>query len=217
MIKREYKYEWDILYMKCTKCGERKVKDFYWPHKMCSFWVNTRCKDCEKRYREANKIHKAEYDKLYTEKNKERIQLRSKRYYEENKEEKKRYSRNYNLLNSEKRKSAAQFARLINWDEIRERESNYKIRRTQELWFSWTRFHSKTLRFVTKNWLRPSKCPICWVCDKIQIHHPSYEKFDNRKDVVFCCARCHQRIHAWLIECPKPINLLNPNQIETWN
>ena len=208
MTKREYKYEWDILYLKCTKCGERKVKDSYWPHKMCSFWVNTRCKDCEKKYRELNKIHKAEYDRLYRERNKEKIDLRVKEYYENNREKKKEYARNYNLINRDKRKESARVARMINWDEIRERESNYKIRRTQELWFSWTRFHSKTLRFVTKNWLKPYKCPICWVCDKIQIHHPSYKKFDNRKDVVFCCARCHQRIHSWLLECPKPINLL---------
>ena len=207
-MKREYKYEWDVLWLKCTQCWWWKTKDSYWKHKLCTFWVCTWCKSCEREYRLLHKKKKSEYDRLYREKNKEKIDLRVKKYYEDNKEKKKEYARNYNLLNSEKRKEAAKKARIVKWDEIREREKDYKTRRTNELWFNRVWFHSKTLRFVTKYWLKPTQCPICWWDGKIQIHHPSYNTFDNRKDVVFCCARCHQRIHSWLIECPKPINLL---------
>ena len=85
----------------------------------------------------------------------------------------------------------------------------------EKLWFNRLNFHQKANKYAKKYNLYPIKCPICWDDKKrIQIHHPSYESFDNRKDVIFCCASCHRLIHNNKIKCPKPINLLLINKNE---
>lgn len=267
-MKREYKYEWDILLLKCTKCGEYKDKDSFYKHKRALFWLASKCKECYKEYSEQNKVGIKEYKKLYYQKNKDKLlkefknyrlshadkisaykkeysiknktelSLKNKKYYEENKEEllkkqkeyrainkdkisdyyKKYYILNqdklreykclYNRLNREKIADKKRKYRQIYKDKISQRELEYSNNRSAELWYDWFMFHENARRYAKKYNLKPSKCPICWVDDKIQIHHPSYERFENWKDVVFCCARCHQRIHSWILECPQPINLL---------
>jgi len=76
-----------------------------------------------------------------------------------------------------------------------------------DLWYNIKTFRQKANRLALKFGLKPNKCPICWEERKIEMHHPSYSRFDKWCEVVFCCPECHHGIHAWFIECPKPINL----------
>ena len=251
--KREYKYEWDVLLLKCVSCGERKGKDAYWRWPRYSFWLRTTCKDCDRRYREEHKERIAKWKEEYYEKNrdeilkrckeykiahKEEIKERDKRYRDKNKELLKEKSRKFYATNRERvlaqhkkyrdanrekinekwreygRRNKERIAeyrkefRSANKEFVADREKAYKDKRSLELWFNRRTFHEKTRRYAIKYDLKPTKCPICWNSDKIQMHHPSYDVYEDWSYVVFCCPTCHAWIHAWLVECPKPINLL---------
>lgn len=70
---REYKYEWDVLYLRCTVCHERKTIDRFYKYKSKPFWVTTRCKECQKIYAEKNRTSIKEYQKKYRIENKYKI------------------------------------------------------------------------------------------------------------------------------------------------
>lgn len=100
-----------------------------------------------------------------------------------------------------------------------ERLKKYIIKRNQDhlnkYWYDRKDFHARSTYFVKKLNILPNVCPICWKDDsKVEIHHPCYETFDNRKDVVFCCSSCHRLIHNNKIQCPEPIDLLLINKNE---
>lgn len=182
-----------MLLLKCVSCGERKQKDAYYKWPRYSFWVRTTCKDCEKKYKEENKERLLTGRRKYRETNREKINERCREYGRKNKEKIAEYRREFRLANKEL---------------VANREKQYKDNRTEELWFNRRTFHEKTRRYVIKHDIRPNICPICWEESKIQMHHPSYDVFEDWSYVVFCCPTCHAWIHAWLVECPQPINLL---------
>lgn len=187
-------------YQRCTSCWELKeLSDMYF-HKNCNSinWYAPRCKECitkvQKEYhiknREKENKRNAEWKKnnqdkikLYREKNKEKIKELNSEYHK-NSEHYKEYQRKYELEHKQK---------------ILDR----KKKKREEMWY-WA-MHIKTPRLIKKLWIRPKVCPICWEEKRIEAHHP-----DNNVwyEIVFCCTQCHQRIHNWWIECPKPINLL---------
>lgn len=72
---REYKYVWDVLYLKCTKCWERKTKDAFHKSKIMKFWVKAKCKDCRKylsrEYRKSHKDIVKRYNSIYNKSHKE--------------------------------------------------------------------------------------------------------------------------------------------------
>ena len=55
-------------------------------------------------------------------------------------------------------------------------------------------FHMKAIRKAKKIGY-PEICPICQQKSKIQIHHPSYKSFEDWNKIIFCCRKCHQKIH----------------------
>lgn len=73
--------------------------------------------------------------------------------------------------------------------------------------FSRRNFHIKAYRLAKKIGY-PIICPICWNKNKIQIHHPSYNKFEDRSKVIFCCSDCHQKIHQNKIHISNFIDLI---------
>ena len=94
--------------------------------------------------------------------------------------------------------------------EYRKRKDVQKIYReklTNDLWYNWHTFHVRASDYVNKYWLKPKVCSICGGKWTIEMHHPSYEKFENWSDVVFCCRSCHRQIHSGRISCPSPISL----------
>lgn len=77
---REYKYEWDILQLRCTVCKERKTIDRFYKYKSKPFWVTTRCKECQKIYAVNNSTSINEYQKKYRVENKHRISEQHKEH-----------------------------------------------------------------------------------------------------------------------------------------
>lgn len=81
---REFRYEWDVLYLRCKKCWEWKIVDDYHNSKWSMFWVKSRCKECRKKYsREYRSSHKdkiRESNRDYKLKNKCEIKEYDTRY-----------------------------------------------------------------------------------------------------------------------------------------
>ena len=74
---REYKYEWDTLYLKCTKCLKRYTIDNYPKDKTKRFWTRSDCNEC----------HKA------------KMKIYHRKWYENNKEDLKTYFKEYHAIN----------------------------------------------------------------------------------------------------------------------
>lgn len=195
---REYKYEWDVLYLKCTQCGERKTIDGYHKKNGRPFGVRAECGDCERKYVRANKEIVSNRYADWRDRNRKKIYEYKKEYSKTHIDKIRRYREDYYYENR---------------NHILDMSSMYKKTRSNELWFNLPSFHGKARRYVNSRWLRPTKCPICWNYGNIDIHHPSYDKFDDWSKVVFCCRSCHQSIHSGMIECPEPINLLDSNDM----
>ena len=71
---------------------------------------------------------------------------------------------------------------------------------------NWQAYHLRAIRLIRKLKIRPTICPICWYEWRIIAHHPD---INVRNEIVFCCQICHDKIHKWKMECPKPIDLIN--------
>ena len=131
--------------------------------------------------KECHKLKRESYHREWYKKNKETAKERFREYHKNNRE------------------------RLNN-------KIKYRAERhSRDVWFTRDSFHKRAKKFVKDNWLRPEICPICWVESEILLHHPSYDSYDKRSYVVFCCKGCHSAIHLWKIECPNPVNLLECN------
>ena len=181
---------------------------------------------------EKRKQHYQENKELFAERNKKRyerskdiILQKQKEYYKNNKEKRKEYARQYRANNkdhikqhyaenreqrAENRKSNEHYKEYMRKYELEHKQEilDRKKKKREEMWY-WA-MHIKTPRLIKKLWIRPKACPICWEERRIEAHHP-----DNNiwYEIVFCCTQCHQRIHNWWIECPKPINLLEQKKI----
>jgi len=83
---------------KCTKCGEVKSLDEFYNAKHGKNGKASRCKDCDKEYKQYNKEKIKEYNKEYKQYNKEKI----KEYKQYNKEKIKEYNKEYYKNNKEK-------------------------------------------------------------------------------------------------------------------
>ena len=86
--KTKYLTENDLLPKSktCTKCGDDKSLEKFNKHKRGKYGRMSRCKLCEKKYKQENKERIAEYRKQYREENKERIAEYHKQYKQNNKE-----------------------------------------------------------------------------------------------------------------------------------
>ena len=136
---------------------------------------------------------KSIFDVITKKENREKVYACSKKYNEQNRKRLTKYFKN----RYEEKKN-----------EILKQHKERVMYIEEKFWFNIWCFHSKTRRFVKQHHLKPNLCSICGCDNKIEIHHPSYENFDKRSEVVFCCRSCHRLIHYWTIECPPPINLL---------
>lgn len=119
------------------------------------------------------------------------IALKNKEYYWKNKEKINAHKREYYKNNN--------------------RQWKYRENLTKELWFNWQTFHEHTREYIRKKWIRPHKCSICGNKSVVEVHHPSYDSFEDWSMVVFCCRSCHRQVHSWRIQSPEPINILDFN------
>ena len=102
--------------------------------------LRTKCKDCEKAYREANKDHKQEIDRAYRQANKEKIAAQKSDYYQSHKEQELEryrkwkednhehhvsYYRNYASQHREKKSEYDKQYREINRQTIMDRQKRW--------------------------------------------------------------------------------------------
>lgn len=223
---RWHRYEWDILYLECTWCWEWKTSDHFGKQIWWKFWLRSKCSDCIREYRKKTKEHISEYSKKYRELNKEIIAESNRKRYQKDKDRILDVCRNYRETHREQRNKHNREYRLENKSKIRENgkeyyksnkesilayQRDYNESRSKELWFNLRTFHTRANKYVRSHNLTPSQCPICWNTERIEMHHPSYNTYDDWSNVVFCCSMCHKQIHSWVTECPQPINLLTFN------
>lgn len=76
------------------------------------------------------------------------------------------------------------------------REQTYSIsnRIRKEKWYG--KIHLRTERKIKSLWIRPNECPICWEESTVMAHHINYLEWNK---IVFCCKKCHSKIHRWII------------------
>lgn len=180
---REYRYEWEELYLKCPKCWKWLSKSFFHKDKTTHFWVTSHCNDCRNTARN--------------------------KYYWNNKDEENRKYREYRLANEEREKARYKEYRRTHREERIALNKEIAKKHNELLWFNWGSFHDRANRYVRKHNLRPKSCSICWKQCIPQMHHPYCSSYDDWSNVIFCCQSCHWLIHSWRILCPEPINLLN--------
>ena len=60
---RKYRYIWDVLYIKCSKCWIEKSVDFFPKMKNRKFWVRNDCKECHNEY--YRNFHKENKERLW--------------------------------------------------------------------------------------------------------------------------------------------------------
>lgn len=211
--EREYRYEWDTLYLKCTKCWEWKTLDWYYKCSTKRFWVHSHCRECIKnkmnKYYDDNKDKVLNREKIYYLDNKQEILNQRRLCYKENKgkildKHREYYQSNKHLLSSNQRKYYSD-----NRERISEYQKENRKNHSKQMWFNRDTFHKMANNYAKRNNLKQKVCSICWIEDKVEMHHPSYEKYEDWSKVVFCCPSCHRRIHSGTLECPEPIDLLS--------
>ena len=106
---------------KCTKCGEVKAVSEFHKDKYSKDGFFDECKECRKKYYQANKEKILEYDKQYRQANKEKIKEYSKKYYQANKEKRKKYRQ----ANKEKIKEQKKKYRQANKEKEKEQKKKY--------------------------------------------------------------------------------------------
>ncbi len=112
---------------KCTKCGEEKpvTPEFYNRDKRLKSGIQSKCKDCQKLFRENNKEKISVQKKLWRENNKEKIKESNKLYYENNKEKISVQKKLWRENNKEKIKETAKLWRENNKGAIKEYNKLY--------------------------------------------------------------------------------------------
>lgn len=190
----------------CTKCDIEKPLDQFYKDKSTKTWYASRCKSCKDKHtrdyydRNKDRINKQKRDSWYNKTDRKKANDKKRR--EDNREKKLESDRRYREENRELIRERDKQYRLNNPEKYKERS-----RRQREIhWQEWIHLHYKTFYYIKDNNLRPDTCSICNKKCIPDSHHPDRHKWN---EVVFVCRICHTNIHAWNIECPKPINLLD--------
>lgn len=76
---REYKYEWDILYLKCTKCWKWLTIDGYPRDKDRKFWVRSDCMEC-------HRLKRKKYHREWYYNNRDRANDYARKYHIDNRD-----------------------------------------------------------------------------------------------------------------------------------
>ena len=210
---REHYYEWDILYIKCATCKIMKESSMFHKNKRNKFWIDNHCKECES-VRRKKRCENDEYrkkrnerNKIYRKNNKEKIKEYRSNYLKSHRKEQREYAKKYRLKKPKmtkeiynRRKQKAIYANMRWIENI-----------AQAYWFDIKKFHAKAWWYARRHNLIPNYCMVCGSQWKTDLHHPSYDGFEKRKEVVFVCRSCHKLIHAWELQCHEPVDLIQLN------
>jgi hypothetical protein len=100
-VKKVYDENGNVTHKYCSKCGKLKGIDKFSADKRASDGHQSKCKECDKKYRGENKEQIKEYKKKYRGENKEQIKEYGEKYRGENKEYYKEYMKKYYEENKE--------------------------------------------------------------------------------------------------------------------
>lgn len=192
MIEKDWKF-----YKRCSQCWELKEMTWEFWHKGQWEWGwCSQCKTCRnknwKNYRWTDKA-KAIYKK-WADENKEHLTEYRKKRKENNKWKLKGYY-------IKAKETTIKEYREKNKEQIAKKQ---KTRYDSKGYSEAHHLTNRQLQKLKKSWVIFDTCSICWDKVKIVAHHPDYNKW---REVVFCCYSCHQKIHNWTLECPKPVNI----------
>ena len=134
---------------RCPGCGEVKTVESFSRDRSKKDGVQTRCKACNRRYREENREAIAEKDRRYREENRESKLESDRRYREENREAIAKYHRRYREENREAVAERACRYREENRESIAEYKRRYHEEHREVLAYGYRR-HYEAMRDVTR-------------------------------------------------------------------
>lgn len=164
------------------------------------------CSDRSRKWRVENKGENLKHHHEYYRMNREIISNKNKAHYQQNKEMIYERQKRYNETHRDLINKASSEWKKNNRDKMNVYQQWLRERR----WPLYSKAHSMAEKQLKKIWLKRDRCPMClqeWI---VVCHHPDYNK---PYEVVPCCNLCHSQIHRWIIECPKPIDLLTYERV----
>jgi hypothetical protein len=90
------------MFKRCTKCGETKLVTEFGKNRNHKDGLQYDCKECKRKWREANREYRSEYDRRYREANREKKREHNRRYREANREKGQERGRKHYEANREK-------------------------------------------------------------------------------------------------------------------
>lgn len=216
-MEREHYYEWDILFLKCSRCKEFKESILFNKNKSRAFWFDCYCKECNsviakqkyhKDVEESRKKRRAQ-QKKYRQKNREKVNKKQRESYST--EKAREYQRRFRERHYETYIEGARMARKKALTQWKKPNRMREKKKSEEFWFDMAAFHNKASVYIRKNWLRPNECMACGLQWQIDFHHPSYESKNNWSKWIFLCKWCHNRVHTWELQCPESVDLIQLN------
>lgn len=149
----------------CTKCYREKELNKFSLHKGGKYGISSRCKYCDKKYRENNREKIKKGQSNYYLRNKEKINKKNKKYYHENKEKYKN--------RCQKRKELLPWQKTLQYIKQRCNNPNHK---------SYKYYGGRGI----KNFLTKDDIKYLWFRDKAYLmEKPSIDRKDNDGNYIF--------------------------------
>ena len=158
----------DGLYSWCKECCKAKTKE--------NALANP---EAVRKSREKRKDKALEVAREYKKRHKTRLDAQKKVHYILNRNEICEKAKKYNqCLTDDQRKKKHEY--YLNWSKTEGAKKYQKA--------------SKTVLRAVKNdiLIKPNKCTLCFKEEKIEAHHPNYDK---PLEVVWLCRSCHGKVH----------------------
>lgn len=199
MVKRHFRVkiiENGIEKLECLRCKQMLTLDMFNKNRSNKFGYNSFCRQCDKENYKKRKENDIEHYKELTrnerQRHKEQRRIWSKIRYDRYKQEHPNFIHEVYLKRKDKLLLTSRM-----WNE----------NKSKEYWYNMKSFHERCRRYIKNNGIKMTECCLCHKVWKLVCHHPSYDNYEKRKEVVFVCSSCHKLIHTWVLTCPSPIDL----------
>lgn len=181
-ISKDGRYSW------CKKCCAEKTKKYALEHP-----ENIRATKAKR------KDKALEHARKYKEVHKEELRKKQKIYYDLNREKLCEKSRNYSkYLTDEQKKKKREYHKIWrNSQAGKEYLKNIWKQRKQTYKIHYKASEKVKDAIKSGKLIRAEKCMLCLSNEKIEAHHPDYNK---PLDVVWVCQKCHRMLHRGMKE-----------------
>lgn len=134
----------------CTKCGETKPVECFAKRTGVASGLQSKCRDCGRKYKQANREKILEQGRIYREANKEQIALGIKRWEEKNRDRVRAKWRRWEALNKDRRREMRRAAIQANPVAHWAKRSSY-INKNKEKFAKVFRFHAAMRRKMVRS------------------------------------------------------------------